>query len=228
MLEYLEKEDISKYSFYKETKLSNGFLDKGENMGSDKIERIAEAYPNLNVNWLITGKGEPYLHPYVENNLLKVINEQELQTYNTKTDYPVETQRIPLFEFRASAGLTQLFDKHPNVLNYIEIPNLPPCDGAIFATGDSMYPLVKSGDIVIYKRVNDLRDGIIFGEMYILSIVIDDHLHTLIKFVKKSDLGDDYIQLVSQNSHHASRDVHFRNVGAMALIKASIRYNTMS
>lgn len=58
MLQYLEKKGISKYKFYKETGLSNGFLDKGENIGSDKCEIILSHYPDIRAEWLITGRGE--------------------------------------------------------------------------------------------------------------------------------------------------------------------------
>ncbi|WP_320052807.1 hypothetical protein [uncultured Acetobacteroides sp.] len=61
VLEYLENKGVSKYKFYKETGLSNGFLDKGENVGSDKCEIIISCYSDLNLYWLITGKGEMLL-----------------------------------------------------------------------------------------------------------------------------------------------------------------------
>lgn len=58
MLEYLKTCRINKRQFYIKTGLSNGFLDKSQNIGSDKIEKIITSYPNLNVYWLITGQGE--------------------------------------------------------------------------------------------------------------------------------------------------------------------------
>ena len=38
--QFIDYKSISKYRFYQETGLSNGFLDKGENIGSDKCEKI--------------------------------------------------------------------------------------------------------------------------------------------------------------------------------------------
>lgn len=54
---YIDYKGITKYRFYKETSLSNGFLDKTGNIGSDKCERIIYQYPDLNPDWLLTGKG---------------------------------------------------------------------------------------------------------------------------------------------------------------------------
>ncbi|MGL5681984.1 MAG: hypothetical protein ACRDDZ_02880 [Marinifilaceae bacterium] len=58
ILQYIGYKGISKYKFYKTTGFSNGFLDKGNNLGSDKCERVLVCYPDLNPIWLITGKGE--------------------------------------------------------------------------------------------------------------------------------------------------------------------------
>lgn len=58
LMQYLEHKGVTKYKFYKETGLSNGFLDKEGAIGSDKCEIISYQYKDLNLEWLITGKGE--------------------------------------------------------------------------------------------------------------------------------------------------------------------------
>ena len=57
IIQFIEHKKISKYKFYQETGLSNGFLDKCENMGSDKCERIIYTYPEINPEWLLTAQG---------------------------------------------------------------------------------------------------------------------------------------------------------------------------
>lgn len=66
---FIDYKGISKYRFYKETGLSNGFLDKDGNIGSDKCEKIYYLYPDLNLIWLITGEGEMLLHA---NNMISI------------------------------------------------------------------------------------------------------------------------------------------------------------
>lgn len=56
--QFIETKGISKYKFYQSTKLSNGSLDKGDNLGSDKCEKILYAFPELNPDWLLTGRGD--------------------------------------------------------------------------------------------------------------------------------------------------------------------------
>lgn len=91
-----------------------------------------------------------------------------------------------------------------------------------------MYPLLKSGDIIMYKQINNILDGIFWGEMYLISIDQDGDEMVTVKYIQKSEKGEEWIKLVSQNKHHDDRDVSLTKVRALALIKASIRINSMS
>ena len=55
---YLDYKKISKYSFCKKMGFSNKFLDNSSNMGTDKAEIILRYYPDINIEWLISGKGK--------------------------------------------------------------------------------------------------------------------------------------------------------------------------
>lgn len=82
----------------------------------------------------------------------------------------LEQQIINLYDFEATAGLRSLFDnRHANIIDTIKIPNMLKCDGAIHIVGDSMYPLLKAGDIVFYKEMPIDLQYIFYGEMYLLS-----------------------------------------------------------
>lgn len=155
---------------------------------------------------------------------------ENVQVFKTKTDRLIERQEIPLYEMEATAGIIDQLDnggKHIPV-DSIRIPNMPRADGAVFVTGDSMYPLLKSGDIVIFKRIEDIPNDIFWGEMYIVSMNISGEEYVTVKYVQKSDKGDEYIKLVSLNQHHQPKDIPLNKVRAMALVKASIRFNTMN
>lgn len=58
ILNYLEYMGITKYRFYKETGLSNGYLDKDSDIALDSYEKISSHYPDLNMEWVRTGEGE--------------------------------------------------------------------------------------------------------------------------------------------------------------------------
>ncbi|MCC9066369.1 S24 family peptidase [Flavobacterium piscisymbiosum] len=220
MREYLDYKGITKYKFCNDLGFSNKFLDNSSNMGTDKACKILHHYPEINSEWLLTGNGsmikEDNANIVIMNNDRKTIDSLHM------------SQEIPLYDLEAVAGLRELFNsgKPQRVLDTIKIPNLPKCDGAISVTGDSMYPLLKSGDIVLYKETE--FENIFFGEMYLLSVKLNDwEEYITVKYVQKSDQGSDFVKLVSQNSHHQPKDIHISKISALALIKASIRINTM-
>jgi phage repressor protein C with HTH and peptisase S24 domain len=220
MREYLDYKGITKYKFCNDLGFSNKFLDNSSNMGTDKACKILHHYPEINSEWLLTGNG-PMIK---EDNTNIIIMNNDRRTIDTLH----VSQEIPLYDLEAVAGLRELFNsgKPQRVLDTIKIPNLPKCDGAISVTGDSMYPLLKSGDIVLYKETE--FENIFFGEMYLLSVKLNDwEEYITVKYVQKSDQGSEFVKLVSQNSHHQPKDIHISKISALALIKASIRINTM-
>ena len=58
LLIYLKKKSISKAEFYKNTGVSNGFLDKSDNISSSNLALILNFYEDLSSDWLITGRGD--------------------------------------------------------------------------------------------------------------------------------------------------------------------------
>lgn len=62
--------------------------------------------------------------------------------------------------------------------------------------------------------------------MYLLSIDIDGEEYITVKYIQKSE-REDCIKLVSQNPHHADKDIRIDRIKALALVKASIRMNSM-
>lgn len=221
ILKYIDSKSITRYHFYKITGISNGFLDKDGAIGSDKCEKIISCFPDLDPEWLVTGKGEMIRTSLNGNKPTKV------NRYLLKSDTSTVEEKIPLYNIEAAAGVVSIFESlhKQEPIAYIEIPNLPKCDGAVYVVGDSMYPLLKSGDIIAYKVLNDIAN-IFWGEMYLLSMLIDGDSFITVKYVQQSS-KEGFVKLVSQNQHHQEKEVHLNCIKFAALIKASIRINCM-
>lgn len=201
------------------TKSSFSQIINGKVPLSDKfIDKLASIDENINKVWIENGNGE----------MLRESNKYMPTTYKLKTDYNVDNQAIPLYEIDATAGLITLFDSQvtQNPVGEISIPNAPKCDGALYVRGDSMYPILKSGDIVAYKTIYD-PNNIFWGEMYLIDIDVEGEQYLTIKYIQRSDKGDDYVYLVSHNGNHQPVHILKSNIRALALVKASIRYNSM-
>lgn len=222
VIQYINYKGISKYKFNKELGFSNKFLDNSSNMGTDKACKILHHYPDINSEWLLTGEGEMLKKD------INIIEASKVPSVRKTSDALYTSQQVPLYNLEATMGLVPLMANNgvddERIIDFLTIPNLPACDGSIYATGDSMYPLLKSGDIVAYKTINVDVNQIFFGEIYVLAILLDEqNTYKTIKFVQPSDLGTDFIKLVSHNQHHADKDIKLTQISAMALVRASIR-----
>lgn len=193
------------------------------------IETVYTKCVGISGDFLLSGKGDIFLQKK-ELKIKDVITSDETKYYNLITDNTVQHQSVPLYDLQASASVVSLFrDKNSEKpIDHISIPNLPKCDGAIYVSGDSMYPLLKSGDIIMYKKVGNATENMFWGEMYLVSLINDDgDEFVMVKWLHKSDKGEDYVKLVSENKHHQPKDFHIKNIKALALIKASVRVNSM-
>ncbi|WP_299713630.1 S24 family peptidase [uncultured Tenacibaculum sp.] len=225
-----DHEGIKITALEKQIGASKGVLSRAFNNKTDIqskwLTKIIENYPHFDSLWLLTGKGDML----VKNDAVVVSGEVVANNvFKLKTDYPIGKQAVPLYNVEAAAGLVELFQSHGDTqpVGTLNIPNLPKCDGAVFVTGDSMYPLLKSGDIVAYKQIYDFHSEIFWGEMYLISVEVAEEEFISVKYIQKSEKGEDYIKLVSQNKHHQPKDIKMSKIRAMALVKASVRMNSM-
>lgn len=189
------------------------------NPSFDVLQKVISANANVNLEWLLSDKGE-MLKTEESSNVI-------IREFKHKTDDMRRSDRVPLYNIEAVAGIVAIFDDlhKQKPTDYLSIPNLPKCDGAVHVTGDSMYPLLKSGDIIAYKVLNN-KENIFWGEMYLLSIDFDGDTYITVKYVQKSE-KEGYVKLVSQNQYHQEKEVPFDSIKFAALVKASIRINSM-
>jgi len=220
----------SHFNFKKDTEfadflgISGQLLSKWKSRNTYDVELLYTKCTDVNPEWLLTGEGS----------MLKKEQEHILHEppviYKTKSELLKEKQSIPLYNVQATASIVSLFKDSSTTkpVDHISIPNLPKCDGAIYVSGDSMYPLLKSGDIIMYKKLTASLENIFWGEMYLVSLANDDgDEFVMVKWIHKSDNGVEWIKLVSENRHHQPKDFHLKNVKGLALIKASVRINSM-
>ena len=180
------------------------------------LECIVRNNVLLSSEWLLTGEGSMLKEDKTGVTLLS----------HSKVPETLSSQDIILYDISAAANLkTLLGDKTQNILGKISIPDIPKCDGAVYVKGDSMYPLLKSGDIIAYKEVHNF-DSVVKGEMYLISFELDGDEYLTVKYVNHSE-KEGCIKLVSYNPHHDPMDIPVSSIYAMALVKVSIRMNTM-
>jgi len=217
LIEFIDSKGMSRRSFLLSCGFSESYLNNiSKGISYDAIEKIKSKYPELSMPWLVLGEGEMLR----ESDMLRIHKPPYPESIN-------ENVVVPLYDIEAAANLTMTMDNEKeNVIAYISLPNMPTVDGAVAVRGDSMYPIIKSGDIVVFKWVSS-PEYITFGEMYLVSYMWDNDKHVAVKYVKRSQQPG-YITLVSYNTHHEPIDIPVDCIQSIALVKVSIRYNTIS
>ena len=177
---------------------------------------FAELFPRYSKEWILYGTPP-----------MMADEKGRVNTFGSKIDTGNSVQNVPLYDLEATAGFSALYrDFSSAAADYITIPNLPPVDGAIYARGDSMSPLIASGDIVIFKKVELYPDNILWGSIYIISYNLDGDDFTVLKYIRHST-KEGCIRLESFNNRYDPQDIPASSITALALVKASITFHTI-
>lgn len=160
-------------------------------ISADVAKDITRNYNNIRYEWLLTGQGE----------MLKIEDDQELSS-------------IPYYDISISAGTVNFFKDYPELPHSkIQIPFIHGVDLAMPVYGDSMYPKIKNGDVVLLKEVHD-KSVIMFGEIY---LVITEDYRTL-KYVRKGEAKEEVL-LVSENDRYDPVSMPLNNILHLFLYK---------
>ena len=108
-------------------KTALSMVETGKARLSNRNKNILVQEFNVSPEWLETGEGEMF---NADPSLVKA--------FSLKTDNSLPMQSVPLYSIEGTAGLVPLFADRMSVepINFIHIPNLPKCDGAIYVVGD--------------------------------------------------------------------------------------------
>lgn len=191
------------------------------------FQDLLDTFPTISADWLYTGKGEMLRKDIPTFEHSKNIATPEVTTFPQKTkERIVEYQTIPLYAVEATASILAQGDISDYIIDNISIPRMPKCDGAVMVAGDSMSPVIHSGDIVLYKVFEDFNN-IIYGQMYLVSIILEGDTLILVKYIRKVESDPSTVLLCSENPAHSPMQIPLSSIRSIALIKGSIRYHIM-
>lgn len=213
----------SHYAFETSIGVSKGAVRKpivnNKTIGVDIMEKIISIYPELNIDWLVTGRGEMLLksstfpsHPN-ENTGIKYGNEYGNISKSEKL-FPDFNIKIPIMDTYAGASnqgyLTQ---GHIEEKDSITLPATMLQAGkkyvCIQIRGESMLPTLHDKDYIIAKLIeNGDYQNMVNDKIY--AIITQDH-DTIIKRVRNYiDAG--YFLCYPDNIYHTSFKVHHEDV----------------
>ncbi len=225
IIEFLQLKGISKNQFYLRTGIANGTLDKKSGITGDTISKIYQSYPEISLEWLIAEEGDMLKSKFSLHHSIADIKAQYAVIANVDASSISDTEIVNI---ESPSDLIPIFaHKQSNQFEgYISLPNLSTCDGAGYMKSDSMYPLIKPGDIVCYRTANETSE-IHWNEIYVVFLSIDNETYLTTKYLQKSELGPDYVCLVSHNDKYSNKDIPIKDIYWKAIVKAFVSYNSI-
>ena len=218
LLDYIAYKGIDKATLERKSGLSNDAVNKmGDNTRVSTLDRISNAYPDINIAWLKTGVGEMILG-----------NEENKRIPHYDG---LKGKAIPHIDVvTASCGLPNGFNSaitKGDCERYI-IPDMPGCDFTIRAGGRSMINRnvpersINDWDIV-GCRIVTTRSHVRWGEVYALAT----YDGIMIKKVEESE-QEGYIRCVPFNKEEGFKpyDVPVNEIHDWALVVGVVSVKT--
>ena len=139
-----------------------------------------------------------------------------------------EEDYLPVFPDNYLNNFTHLLYHQEETLptDYLHIPNLPDNNGAVRVQCDSMYPILKPKDIIIFKKHTVKLEDIFYGEIYLMSLKLSNQEVVILKRLQPADCDGECVKLVSENPKYQSKDIPIERIQALALVKATIVINS--
>jgi len=213
---FLDFKGLSVNEFSKKVAVSNGYFAKQRGsegaISSNILEKIAIAYPEINPEWLLTGRGS----------MLKTEAEQVKAELPAKTNPNalVESEHgIPLIPIKAMAGFgkgifTDLPVERYNVPEFMSIK----AEFMIRVSGDSMEPIYRHRDLVACQLVSLTDILFLWNRVYVLMT----EEGAFIKYVRKSENAENVL-LVSENKDYEPMEMPIKEIYSLAIVVGGIR-----
>lgn len=184
--EFLSYKKIGRNKFETKLGLASGYMSsKGITITSEVIEKTSSEYPELNLDWLITGKGEMLKNAPAIN---------------------YECKGSPYYDVDFIGGFDIVLNNQTiNPEYYIDFepynkPGVMWCN----ITGHSMEPAINHGDTIAIKEVNDWQSYISFGEIY--AIITTNNMRT-VKKIRKGESTEQFKLVPVNTADYDEQDI---------------------
>jgi len=169
--------------------------------GFSVLHKIAAKFDDVNMNWLVKGDDSPtYLSTTIQRqdkgNILYITNQQVAAGFLAGFADGSEFERIhiPGFEGTEKKYLLQVY-------------------------GDSMYPFITSGDMVICRQI--FKENLRIGEPYVVATQRDG---VVVKRIKS--INNETLTLESDNAKYGPYDVYKNEIEGIYQILGVVTFNT--
>lgn len=198
--EFLSSQKIGRNRFEEQLGISIGYMSsKATTITSDVIEKVTSAYPNLNLDWLITGEG-----PMLKSEVSTTPTAPTPPNNNNAVAYKL----VPLLNLDAVGGIHS-----PNIVSgdneypdqLIPFTDAQEGDVALTVSGESMSPTCPPGSRVLIRQVPQWREYFGYGNIFVL--LLTDGRRILKEVQKYPEDSQNYILCRSHNERFPEEEL---------------------
>lgn len=226
---FLDSKGISVRQFEQMIGSSDGkiakFMATNSSLKSDTLSKIMEVFPQLSIEWLITGEGE-MLKTADNSSSVPPTDDREKTERRPREEAPimkpVVSGGIPLVPIDAVAGFNGWDESGISELDCAryDVPDFAAvhADFLIRVSGSSMYPKYSSGDILACRKIVEVT-FIQWGKIY----VIDSQQGAMVKRLFPIEGDDEHVLCKSDNPNYLPFELPKNEIRSLSIVVGAIR-----
>lgn len=191
-LEFIRHKGITMKAFEQKCDLSTGYVTSmRKGFGTQKLNNVLNAFPELSRDWLLYGEGDMLLPSSGKDGA--VINYED---------------GVPYYDEDFVLGFNELgFPSSENPQFLVQMPKYANATLWCNATGHSMEPEINSGDVIALKLIEDFS-FLLTGDLY--AIITTNGLRTIKRLGKGRD--EDHYRLIPTNKDYEEQEIPKRMI----------------
>ena len=199
---YLSENNISMAEFGRRIGVSPAYITSmRKSIQPDKVERIKEEFPDLDIDWLLTGVKDDDSPPIKTNDTILIPVASPDSIGGTRFNEEVSTEEY--------------------INGYLPFPTSIAHHGDVVIPiyGDSMEPTYKAGSMVLIREVELWREYLELGCAYVIGLVDDRRV------IKTVMAGSDtqHFMLVSINPAYEPQEIDKKIIRSVWRVIVSVR-----
>lgn len=167
------------------------------------IFKLKEAFPEINENYISKNQGNVFTDDdnSENNDSLAVTTKQQSKT-------------LAIYDLDCATGEISLVHDATAPSGTISFLGAEDCDFAVKVHGDSMTGKISNGGVIAVKELFD-KDIIPYGHIF---LIFTSDLR-MVRYIKKSKKGDEYVKLSSNNSQFDDFEIKRDKIVRLFMVK---------
>lgn len=203
---YLSANNITMAEFGRRIGVSSAYITSmRKSIQPDKVERIKEEFPDLDIDWLLTGVKDDNSPPIKTSDTILIPVASPDSIGGTRFNEEVNTEEY--------------------INGYLPFPTSIAHQGDVVIPiyGDSMEPTYKAGSMVLIREVELWREYLELGCTYVIGLVDDRRI------IKTVMAGSDakHLLLVSINPAYEPQEIDKKIIRSVWRVIVSVRRETL-